>query len=583
MEDSSDRWPRVFDSLKNRLAEAGECVTLAESWEEERDGARCARKLTCGLVREDEYETLTGDPELGHKVDSSGPYPSPRESECIPRFWIFGTAAIPDHIEPLVLSWSANNHTVQQPEPGLLMTYGLMPRVEANGITHWDEPTAPTPDVLTVNPVSRYVPFHETPSSVLIRRDYLQDYASLRHRSIVCVFYERWIVRDYEEARRLLGAAQYREWRFRDAYVRIQTIEGDDSRFHIDIWGHRLLIRPGPLPVSEDANRFGALTWPGVPVAINDENWRHQGMTYVYVKDEVLSRFEGRPEYEISPENGGVSFGAQWGVSYCNRIERDLIRLEVFKLYEGNPPDIVRHYHEHAVAPPLGTFADWSRVRNIAVRARDVVHALVRLGDAIAALATQVLARPVSSSDVVSIDRQWLDHHGWWNAEAVEPICRHVPLSTTRDSFVERCKDLHRLIGEGLREKLLRELLSALGVDAASLKDLRSLRLLTRLVELARLAQDAGLDLAADSTAVIARFTAPTDPSPCRNLFALNDVRQLDAHRSSSSFSQRLNAGLITFGVDPASTTPGYGRAIDAMYDALAAELSACADALETA
>ena len=306
-------------------------------------------------------------------------------------------------------------------------------------------------------------------------------------------------------------------------------------------------------------------------------------MTFVYVKDEVLGRFEGRSEYDISPESGAVSFGSQWAVSYCGRVERDLIRLEVRKLYEGNSPDIVRHYHQHAVAAPPGTFAEWNRVRNLAFRARDVVHALARLGDEVAAVATQLLGRAVSSKDVVSLDRRWLDHHGWWNAEAVEPICRHVSLSATRDTFIDRCKDLHRLVVEGLHESTLRELLVELGIDASSVKDFRSLKLLRRLVELAKLGQNSGLHLASDSAEVVARFTTPADPSPCRHLFALYDVRQLDAHRASSSFSQKLEAGLRTFGVDPASTAPGYGRAIDAVYDALATELNACADALATA
>lgn len=583
MEDSSDQWPRVFDSLKRRLAETGDYVTLAESWEDKREAGLCARTLTCGLVLKDEYEAITGDPELGHEVDSTGPYPYPRAEGYEPRFWIFGTSAIPDDIEPLVLSWTSNNLTVRQPDPGLLMTYGLMPRVENDGTIHWDEPARPTHDVLTVKPVSRYEHFNETLSHVLIRREYLQDYASLRQLSVVCVFYERWIVANDENAPSLLAGAPYRDWRFRDAYIRVQTIQGNESEFHIDIWGHRLLLEPGPFPVSEDASRFGDLSWPGVPKPITDHNWRAQGTTFVYVKDEVLGRFEGRPEYDISPESGAVSFGSQWAVSYCGRVERDLIRLEVKKLYEGNSPDIVRHYHQHAVAAPAGTFAEWSRVRNIAVRARDVVHALARLGDEVAALATRLHGRTVSSSDIVSLDRRWLDHYGWWNADAVEPICRHVPLSATRDAFVARCKDLHQLVVEGLRESALRPLLIGLGVDSAHIRDLGSLKLLCRLVDLAQLARTSALDLVADRTAVVARFAAPADPSPCRRLFALNGIRQLDAHRAGASFTENLKQGLRAFGVDPASTAAGFGRAIDVIYDELGIELNECALAFATA
>lgn len=583
MEDSSDRWPQVFDSLKSRLTENGTHVTIAESWEEQKAIGLCARTLTCGLVREAEYEATTGEQDLGHDVQSSGPFPYPRDDEYVPRFWIFGTAAIPDHIEPLVPSWESNNQTVQQPDLGLLMTYGLMPRTEGDGTIHWDEPARPIHDVLTVKPVSRYEHFSETLSNVVIRRDYLQDYASLRQRSVVCVFYERWIVQNDQRARTLLAGEAYRDWRFRDAYIRVQTIHGNESKVHIDIWGHRLLLRPGPLPISEDANRFGELSWPGVPEPITDTNWRGQGMTMVCVKDEVLGRFEGRAEYQIHPETGAVSYGHQWSVGFCERINRDLVRLEVRKLYEGNSPDIVRHYHRHAVAPPAGTFEELTRPRNIAVRARDVVHALARLGEAIAPVASRVLGRAIHSRDVVSLDRDWLQHHGWWNADTVEPICRHVPISATRDAFVDRCKDVYRVLGEGLRENTLRELLVGLGVDRTSITEFGSLKLLCRLVELALLARASGLGLVSDRAAVVARFNAPADPSPCRRLFAVNSVRQLDAHRAGASYSAKVEAGLRAFGIDPSSTAAGYGLAIDAMYDTLAAELVNCAEAFGSA
>jgi hypothetical protein len=581
MEDSRDQWPKVFNSLKSLLEETGNHLTLAESWAGKKEAGLCSRKLTCGLVREDEYEAITGSPELGHEVECTGPYPRPREGGYEPNFRIFGTAAIPNDIEPLVLSWTSNNQTVQHPDPGLLMTYGLMPRVEKDGITHWDEPARPIHDVLTVKPVSRYEYPHQTMSKVSILRDFLQDYATLRQLSVVCVFYERWIVEDDENLGLLLAGKRDRDLRFKDAYIRVQSIRGSTSKFHVEIWGHRLLLRPGPLPISEDAERFGELSWPGIPNPITDENWRGQEIWFVYVKDDVLARFEGRPGYKLHPESGSVSFGAEWDVSYCNRIGRDLIQLEVRKLYEGNSPDIVRHFHSHAVTPPSDAMLDGLRsTPNIATRARDVIHALVRLGEAIAAIASRVHNRTISSSDVVSLDRHTLDYYGWWKAKGVEPICRHVPLSATRDTFVSRCKDMYQVVGEGLSPSTLRGLLKGLGVDGSSIQDFGSLKLLCQIVELAMLASKNGLDLVSDSESVVARHTSRADPSPCRHLFALYNMRLLDAHRAEESFDQKLQEGLHTFGVDPVSTAPGYGQAVDAMYDSIAKELNECADAL---
>lgn len=77
----------------------------------------------------------------------------------------------------------------------------------------------------------------------------------------------------------------------------------------------------------------------------------------VFVTDTVLAMYEGRPEFQIYPEQGAVSYGSQWSVGYTRRIGRDLIAVELRKLYEGAPPDVVRHWHRHAVAPPVGDLA----------------------------------------------------------------------------------------------------------------------------------------------------------------------------------------------------------------------------------
>ncbi len=584
MHNSSDHWPSVFADLKSRLSEVGDSVTIAESWGCDLPQGLCSRTLTCGLARESEYECVTGDIDLGHEVQASGPHPFPRGEEYEPRFWIFGTPAIPDGIEPLVPSWKSNNRTVQQPDPGLLMTYGLIPRINKDsGIIHWDDLCTPRHDVIVATPVSVYDNFLETSSSVMIRRDYLQDYASLRMRSVICVFYERWLLGQNEELSRLLAGSSYREWRYRDAYIRVQMTQSDDPKCHLDIWGHRLLIRPGFRPISEDAEHCGELSWPGVPEAISDETWRGHHATFVYVMDTVLGRFEGRPEYQIHPESGSLRYGHQWGISHCDRVGRDLLRVEVKKLYEGTPPDIVRHYHSHAVNPPAEKVADLQKERNIATRSHDVVIALCQLGEAMANLANRLDRRSVSSKEFVSLDAQQMRSIGWWNAGSVEPICRHVPISATRDAFVGRCKDLYQVIGEGLQEHALRRLLISLGISSTTIGDLKSLKLLCRLIDLACLAGSSGLDLVSDRDAVIARIQSPADPSPCRHLFALNEARQLDAHRQGSSFPSKLETVLKKFGIDAATVVPGYGRAIDVVYEKIETELQACTRALRTA
>lgn len=579
MEDSISSWPHVFDSLKTQLSAESPRVLLSECWNEQKLKGHCVRILTCSLVPESQYELLTGDQELDPTLATSGPYPCPRNCEYIPWFRILGTSAIPDDIEPLVLSWESNDQTVLQPDPGLLMTYGLMPRIEQDGLTHWDEPAKPTSDVLIVKPPSIYEFPDRTRSDLTILREYLQDYASLRQRSVVCIFFERWVVDGDEQLRGLLGGKQLWEQRCRDAYIRIQPHEDTGEKLRIEIRGHRLLMRPDSFPISEDANRFGELSWPGITGSVDDQNWQAQGMESVYVKDTVLGRFEGRPEFQIQPITGAVSYGNQWSVDFCNRVDRDLIQLELKKLYEGCSPDIVRHYHQYAVSPPSEKLEVLRQTRNIGVRAHDIVHSTLSLGEAIAGLATRLLQRDITSEMIVSIDRNSIEYSGWWMGDAVEPICRHVPISATRDLFLSRCKDLYRFIGEGLVEKLFREVLKKMGIDGELIKDLRSLRLMSQMIELVRLAKETGLDPVTDCTDLVSRYKATGDPSPCRLLFALNDLRMLDAHRPGKSFSSKLNNGLIAFEIDSASTASGYGPVIDQVYDKLSSELTQCADA----
>lgn len=581
MEDSVAEWPAVFDALKAVLNSSDPDITIAESFTRHAGADRCTRFLTCGLIDEHAYEAITGEDDIGQRVEPNGPFPHPRDAAFTPRFRIFLRHASGDGIEPLVPAWTNSTSTVHQPDLGLLMTYGLVPRVVDSRTVHWDEPSKREFDVLVVDAVSTFKHGDDSASFVRMKRDYVQDYASLRKLAVVCVFQEICFVTDGKDAESILGGESEREWHYQDARVRVKRIHGAKTEYMFEVSGHRLLMRPGALPISDHANRYGTLTWPGLSQPVTDDNWRGQGLKYVYIKDDVLDRFESNADYEVQPEHGFVSYGEQWGISHCDRVARDLIRVEVKKLYEGTPPEIVRHYHQHAVSPPTQSTQEMRSVRNIGVRARDVVLALADLGDAIAPIASHVFRKRVVGREVVSLDRPSLDYHGWWKGPSVEPICRHVPKSATEGDFLDRCTHLDQLIAEGLKESLLRDTLIALGTDPTGISKLRSIKLLAHLIELCRISTDSGLSLIAERTEVLSRWTTPASPSPCEHMLALNSLRQLKAHRSGSTPRDKMTAGLRTFGIDPASTKPGYGFAIDALYDSLAKELRECADSVQ--
>lgn len=79
--------------------------------------------------------------------------------------------------EPLVWRWDSHHSTILQPDPGFLMHYRLIPRQGPSGQTHWDNLEGPTEDVVVTGPASVYDFPDCTPTSILIDRDHLQDYA----------------------------------------------------------------------------------------------------------------------------------------------------------------------------------------------------------------------------------------------------------------------------------------------------------------------------------------------------------------------------------------------------------------------
>ena len=577
----------MFRDLVKQLDSTGPSCRIAEH--EQSTGAyRRARWLVCGLVDPARLGELGGN--LGFEVSTSGPWPTPSTDStkgCTPEFSIHGGAAHVD-IEPLVLSWESNSQTVLQPDPGLLMTYGLVPR--GTDLIKWDEPRFPRHGVMTVQPLSvfDFATGAATHAFVEIDRDFLQDYATLRGKAVVCVFKEiHWAEHD-DEVEALLGDEADIKFHADGWAVRCQRVHGDGHRLFVEASGHRVLVQPGPLPVSDEDARLGSLEWPGIDGAIDAKSWRRfRPSDKVFVRDAVLARYEGRPEYQIIPHLGSVSYGGQWGVDYCRRVGRDFISLEVKKLYEGCPPEVIHHWHKHAADPPQSVPPTDQDEPNVATRAKRLVFACCDLGEAIATLASATLDRTVTPAEAIGLDRRELEYRGWWLSDAVVPITRHIPVDMTPHAFIARCKDLNILIAEGLSEGKIRRLLIDLGTDKESIKPLRTLRLLDRVVRLARICSDAGYTLPTDYKAVLDRFAeepaADDTTSPCRRLLALNKLRQLDSHAKGDSSQRKLRGALEIFSIDLASTKPGYGLAADAVYDALAEELIECASVINAA
>jgi hypothetical protein len=440
-------------------------------------------------------------------------------------------------------------------------------------MVYWDDPQAPRHDIVTVTPPSVWDFPLGTHAYVSISKDYLQDYLTLRHMALVQIFWEmRWGQIDPEIEKRLNGEEGV-NIDFADRRLQIGRAMGDHSTFFAQVWGAQLLAMPGALPVTAETLDDDGLVWPGIDKTVTNEVAHGLGVTdYVYVDDSVLSAYEGRAEFSISPESGSVSFSTQWSVSFCDRVGRNIIRLEIKKLYEGAPAAVVRHSHKFAVPPlPATAFPAALNEPNIAKRAKAMTYALVDLGEAL----SESLGLAISPEEFVGLRRRALDYSGWWKSEVTEPVSRHVSLALPADTFLDRCMCLEKLLSEGLKEGKLRKLLQAMSAPAEEITRLRTLKLLDRIACLAQLAAATGLTFTKDGALLWGRLSkeGTTPAEPVGHLFALHDVRILRAHKASD-LNQALQKQLKRFDIQPGQEAPGYGKILDQVYDTLTAELT---------
>lgn len=332
------------------------------------------------------------------------------------------------------------------------------------------------------------------------------------------------------------------------------------------MWGYRHLIDPGFAPVSIDID-YGILDWPGYGVVNGSIGMRPHSLppacTYVYVRDDVLGEYEGRPGFTILPESGSVKYGGQWSVGYCQRIGRDLIQVELKKLYEGNRPRTVNTWFNYCVTPP--PVSDLARLRsesNIAIRAKSVVYAMADLGEVLAVIASKATGIERTSKDLVSLDRAQLNYYGWSNDETIEPIARHAPIEMHEEEFLQRCMELFKVVGEGLSENILRRTLLSIGVHKNDIEKLRSVRLLDRLVQLAMVANMTGLNLIRQGAELESRRKEDAPATAVNALITIMELRNSKGHRAL-----KATKALNEIGICIEKMAPGWGEALDIAYD----------------
>ncbi|WP_428510395.1 hypothetical protein [Roseateles sp.] len=320
------------------------------------------------------------------------------------------------------------------------------------------------------------------------------------------------------------------------------------------------------------------LVWPGHEGSITLQRASRDHLMG-YVRDEVLRDYQGRPIFEIHPMSGAVSYRGQWAVSFCHRMGRGHIALELKKLYEGNPPAVIEHWHRYAVS---GKVAQEDRDRNgnanIAERAKALVQAFLRLTWAVAQLG-DALGLSFSQRDVGAFDTAAVEYRGWWTFPELGRLSDVVSLNIPVGEFLERAKDIAVML-ELLQEAPMRNVVLTTGLTKKQLGETGTIKLLGTLSQLATTCKKSGHHWPADVDQVVAGWDKDLRLGAMARLYSLNQLRQKDAHRTGDGFAESLAKDLKAFGIDPAAHAAGWSDAVDAMFDGLIGDLNEIADLL---
>lgn len=574
-------WPNPLQQMASELPLQDPKILVAQiahPW-----GLNSYRHIYTALVPPSMKETILKNPGgIGHEITSSGPHPSPSKGSFVykPEFSIWSGGEASEGFEPLVVAWTTGNRTVLLPDQGFLMTYGLVPRTvksELGDTIYWDDLQRPLYNVVIAKMVSNYNYKLKSEAEIRIDREYLQDYATIRNLTLVQVYYASNMGPMSEDDRKTLSGDDVRELKIPGRLIDIRLDSTCKDGIIAQVWGIRDFLDPRDSPVTEGRWEYGELEWPGIEGIVTKNIARQLSLKYVYVRDLVLQYYEEHPkEYSICPESGSVSYQNQWQVSYCHRLSRNIIQLEIKKLYEGCPPDVVKHWNDYAVNPPQGNLIEYIREPNVASRSKRIVYALSDLGLVLSEISYKVTGKDLAAKDFVGLDHGSLDYNGWWNNPSIASIARHIPLDLGEKEFLNRCLFLRSLVIDSINEGNLRRIIATRKVNEEKTKDLKSLKLLDILIQQVRIGVDTGLNFFKYAKEIEENRLEKTEnlehgqhlESPISLLFVLNDFRTAAAHPGKN-----INELLEKMGSDIHSTQAGFDLQLDKLYDLIAKAL----------
>ncbi|MFZ5520673.1 MAG: hypothetical protein ACOZD0_05655 [Pseudomonadota bacterium] len=583
VDDPAAFWPPSLAHLARPYDTGGEYITLAEISEAPTQGFEGYQRVALGLVPLADVDALLQSAAgSGDAVSAEGPLPCVDDDGPPHRsgFWIDGLTRA-DRFEPLVNAWKGSDAFVLVPDNNLLMVFGLVPRQTGQAQMSWDDVRGPVYDVVKVSSVWD----HQRPKEqrqrafVEIRRDYLLEYCRIKQAAAVAFFFEERYSEGDAVFDRVLADREGEDFHLPGRLLclkRIQHSPDDPPRQLAQVWGRRMVVPKGERRVLDVQDP--ALEWPDHDGLMSLQRAAKSGLM-AYVRDQVLLDYEGRSVFQIHPPSGAVSYRGQWSVSFCHRVGRNHIALELKKLYEGSPPPVIEHWHRHAVAKAKAAIDELDGNRNIAVRAEELVLAHLGLTRSLVQLADR-LGLAFSEIDIGGFEAKEVEHRGWWTTDGLSSLANIALLDMPLDAFLDRAVDLV-VLWESIQEAPLRNMVAQLGIEREKLRNFKSMKLLAAVCQLATACRDAGHRWPRDAEYVVEGWNHETKIPALQRLFAINQLRIKAAHRTGAGFAESLTKDLVVFGIEQTAQAAGWGRAVDTLYDGLIEDFKVIAALLQ--
>ncbi len=570
---SNDFLPKCFDYINNRYNQDDEYIIIGRIVTSSINGFWGTTYLCTGLVpNEDLDELLSSNSSSGYEVDNNGPFPMLDNGEKFENNpHIRGLNG--KNYQPLVHCWNNHNKTTYLPIVELLMVYGLTSRNVNNRIV-WDDLEKPV--FAVIDNISRSDYYHErnngfinTDAYVKIRKDYLEDYAHLKNASVVAFYYEeRWIKDKDEFIEDKLSNTDIAEYNIPSNRVKLMRTEYNNFIYNCQTHGRQLILTPTNRPILNPEPLI--LKWPDHASSINPKEAMSYQFENVFVNDKFLISFEDKPELQVYPESGSVDYDGRWCIIRTERISRNVIELELKKLYESNPDHIIKHVHSYAIIEDeakkdIDTFG----TKNVGLRAKNFVYSLIELFESLEKLCV-ISELDFDFEDLINLPRDEIEYSGWYTFKDLYKLSNVVELNCTEVLFQNRAKLLFKLI-EKISEKNLRKILNQIGFkNKYNLSEFRSLTLLSIFYQIIEISNNKGLNFLNEIDTIANNFNDDFKNESLAYLFALNNIRNYESHSSSRDLEKKYLYALDTFNIDPEDNkSTGWGLSVDKLYDKL--------------